>query len=311
MHLEILLLIFIIMATDIGRKIFLMYLFLGILSGFAQIQIQDAKVEEINQYALEAYAKIKSIKKMSQDVLQIYREMGATPKQIAIPYVFLSFLGYPNYFTVAPDQNVCIFMYFSSLEGKRKYIILAKLLEGANVARIIQNLGGSIEEYEGWTFFAKQKEDFKIIKDKKWMITYANGQSKNDIEFSIQPSIISLTKLGADRGLTEALKNLNETTGSININSTQILMDGVLNYKNQEPEFANWIKNSAQAGLTTKIMPKGKNEAEMHIVLERNNLSHLIHELRAKVSLFEQRSECNLYFTPINVNVKLKNKLNE
>lgn len=277
------------MVIAIKKRIILLSLILGILSGLMKIQAQDIPLQNMDPYSLEAYVKIKSIKKASQDALQIYREIGAEPKQIAACYIFLSLLGYPNYFSIAQDQNVCVFIYRSSQTAKRKYVFLTQLLEGNNVTKIIENLGASREDYQGWTFFAKRKEDFNLIKDKAWMIQYAKQQTNNDIEFNIQPTLFSLINLGDDKKLTDTLKNINEIKGLININDTQIVINGILNYENPIPAINDWlIKNLSQGGITTKIFPKSKKESEIYITLERNNLRNLIHELRAKISLFNQ-----------------------
>lgn len=279
------------MVIAIKKRIILIYIYavLSIVFGFIKAQAQDIPLQNMDPYSLEAYVKIKSIKKASQDALQIYREIGAEPKQIAACYIFLALLGYPNYFSIAQGQNVCVFIYRSSQTSKRKYVILTQLIEGNNVTKIVESLGASREDFQGWTFFAKRKEDFSVIKDKSWMTDYAKQQTNNDIEFNIQPTLFSRINFGDDKKLIDTLKNINEINGSININETQIVINGILNYENLIPTINDWlIKNLPQGGVTTKIFPKSKKESEIHITLERNNLRNLIHELRDKISLFHQ-----------------------
>ena len=240
---------------------------------------------EANEYSLEASIKIQSIRKTSQDLLQLYREIGATPQQVTFLFVFFSVLGYPNYPALAPDTNLCIFTYSSSNTCKRKYFIATKLVEGSNIQTILQNLGGNSETHSGRTFFTKHKEDFDLIKDKQSLLTFANDRPKSDIESIIKPSIISCTKLTEDRNFKDALRNIDKAQVSINVSDNQIETVSDFFYNKKGFDFADWlVKNLNKPGLVTKILQKDQNEMKANFFLERKTLSNLCNQLKEHIN---------------------------
>lgn len=247
-----------------------------------------ANERNTDQYTLESYAKIKSIKKTSQDALLMYRETGATSQQMAVPYVFLSLMGHPNYSGLSPDHNLCAFIYGTPIECKKKYIFMAKLLPTNNVRKIVESLGGAVEEYQGWTLFAKSRDDFKIIKDKKWFLTYANERAKADIEFGIKPDIIPLTKFKVDKKLDGILNNIDKSNWSMDVAEHQIVLEGVLNYKKKDSHLGNWLINNAnEPGMTTKVLYNRSRESKVRIDIGRKSLRSLFDQFRVRISSVE------------------------
>lgn len=261
----------------IKHKIFFSFIFFGCL---AMMQAQ-----EINEYTLESSIKIQSIRKTTQDLLQVYREIGATPQQVAVPFVFLSFLGYPSYPAIIPDTNVSIFVFSAPHSCKKKYIFLAKLVEGSNIQKILENLGSNSQIDSGWTFFAKDKEDFQLLNDKQSFIAFANDRAENEIEITTNPAILSCTKLTEDKNLSSALKNIDKAQISINILDNQIDMKSDFIYKKEGFDFADWlVKNVNQPGIVTKILDKNKNQVKANFLLERKSLTNLCNILREHIN---------------------------
>lgn len=244
--------------------------------------------QNTGQYALEGQVKIKSIKKTAQDALQMYREIGATPQQIAAPYMFLSFLGHPNYPAISPNENVCIFLYGSPNDCKKKYVFMAKLQEGNNLKKLAEGLGWAVEEHKGWSFFTKNKSDFQLIEDKHSLINYANGNIKSDLELNTKPSILALTKLKPDQDLHNVLSNVNKAVLNIDLPEGQIVIDGCFDHKQEKPCLSSWLeKNGNRWGLSTKITGQTPKESKVRISLERNAIGNFVNQLRTKVLSME------------------------
>lgn len=264
-------------SANIKLKVILFFIFFSCLGSLSYAQ-------EVNEYSLEASVKIQSIHKSTQDLLQIYREIGANPQQVAVCFVFLSFLGYPNYPALVQDSNVCILIYSSPNTCKRKYVILCKLVEGSNIQKILENLGYNSETYFGWTFFTK-KDDFNLVKDKQELLAFANDRAKNEIDITVKPSILSCTKLVEDKNLRDALKNINKAQFSVNVSDNQIDINSDFFYNKEGFDFADWlVKNINKPGLSTKIIQKDKTEIKANFLLERKSLSSLCNQLKEHVN---------------------------
>lgn len=247
-----------------------------------------AVAQNTDQYVLEGQVKIKSIGKTAQDALQMYREIGASSQQIAVPYMFLSFLGHPNYPAIYPNENVCIFLYGSPNDCKKKYVFMAKLQENNNLKKVAENLGWAVEEHKGWSFFTKNKSDFQLIEDKHSLINYANGNIKADLEFNTKPSILSLTKLKPDQDLHSVLSNVNKAVLNINLPEGQIIIDGCFDHKQEKPCLSAWLeKNANRWGLSTKITGQIRKESKVRIALERKDIGNFVNHLRTKVLSME------------------------
>ncbi len=240
------------------------------------------------QYTLESQVKIKSIKKTAQDALQMYREIGATPQQIAVPYMFLSFLGHPNYPTISQDSNVCILVYKSPVDLHRKYVIMAKLHPDNNLKKIAEGLGWNVEEYKEWSFFTKNKDNLQLIEDKNSLTNYAEKSIQTDIEFITIPSILSLTKLNPDKDLHHVLSNVNQAIFNIDLPENQILVHGSINHKQDKPHLSSWLENHTNCwGLSAKTINQNSKDSNVRISLERKEIPNFINQLRAKVLSIE------------------------
>lgn len=260
---------------------YIKHIFMGI-SFFMSLSC-IAVAQNPDNYTLESEIKIKSLQKTAQDTLQMYREIGATPQQIAIPYMSLSFLGHPSYPAIAPNTNICILIYKSPCDIQRKYIFMVRLQSDTNFRQIIQNLGWAVEDLQGWTFFTKSKSDFQLLDNKDQLIAYANQSIKTDIEFTTQPSILSLTRLTLDQDLTNALNNLNQAMLEIDLPEGQILINGSLNQKHHMPHLSSWLEKHGNCwGLNTKIINPTSNP-KVRISLQRKDIGNFINQLRAKV----------------------------
>lgn len=270
-----------IMRRYIKHKCIWICLFWGLLPGIIMAQ-------ETNQYSLEGQVKIKLINKTAQDALQLYREIGATPQQIATPYMFLAFLGHPNYPAASPNENICILIYGSPNEHKRKYVFMVKLQEANHIKRILEGLGWGMEEYQGWSFFTKNKSDFQVLKDKNGLVKFASEGIKSDVEFSVKPSIMSLTCLKPDKELNEALGNLDKAIWNIDLPEGQIVINGLFVYKQKGPSLATWLeKYGNRWGVNIKVIGQDHKESKIRISLERKDIGNFINQLRAKVLSME------------------------
>lgn len=242
-----------------------------------------AKAHDSHEYTLESQVKIKSIKKTAQDALQLYREIGATPQQIAVPYMFLSFLGHPSYPAILQDNDVCILVY-KSPDLCRKYVFMAKLHSDNNLKKIAEGLGWRVEEYKGWSFFAKNEDSLQLTQNKNDLINYAEKSINTDIEFNTKPSILSLTKLNPDKDLRDILTNVNQSTFNMDIHEGQILINASFNHKQEKPQLSSWLEKHANCyGLTTKIISQTFKDSTVCISLERKEIASFIDQLRARV----------------------------
>lgn len=271
----------------IKLKLFLISIFFLNLIPFVSAQ-DGRELQESNAstFSLEASAKKRSISKTTQDFIQLYRELGAQPKQIASAYMFLAFLGFPNYSSVAPESNLCIFVYGSPNRSSKKYILLAKLIPDSNIQKILENFGWTCEIHSGWAFLTKKKEDIGLIKDKQSVLNFANERSQNEIELTLNPSTLSRTLLIDDINLKEALKNSDKATLSINVFDNQIDINSEFSFSNNKEgfDFGDWlIKQSKEQnipGLATKILSKDKNALKVNITLERKALNNFCDRLQ-------------------------------
>lgn len=241
--------------------------------------------QEVSDYTLEASIKIKSIGKTTRDVFQIYRELGANPQEVAVPFVFFTFLGYPNYPAIVSESNVCIFVYGSHPDCKRKYIVATKIVQDSNIQKILERFGCNIEINSGWTFFTQKKEDFNLIKDKQAILAYANERGNNDIEITVKPSIIDCTRLIEDKNLKNALNSIDKAQLFLNVSDNQIDINSDFFYKKEGFDFSDWlVKISNKPGIITKILSKNKNEVKANSLIERKELNNLCNRLRDHIN---------------------------
>lgn len=283
------------MKNHIKTKFTYGYLFLAMLSStvmalnstthaITQNSPAPTVLPNHNHYNLEASLKIKCFSKTAQDTIQLYREIGATTQEIAAPYMFLSFLGHPNYPALSTDKSLCIFIYSSPPECERKYVFLAKL-QTPNLKKLIETLGWGVEDHQDWTFFTQYKDDFKLIKDKQSLVSFANEASKADIEFKMQPTIVSLTKLTGDKELKDVLNNLDSSVWQINLPEGQITLDGLLVHKlTSRQNLGSWFdKYGNRWGAKTKVVHPNSKESKVSISLERKDVPCFFNQLKAKV----------------------------
>lgn len=263
---------------------FITFLFFGVLT------LGHAMVQSGSGYSLEGYLKVRSLGKTAQDALQMYREIGATPQQVAIPYMILSCLGHPNYPGLLEGDNVCLFI-FSSLRGmERKYIIMAKLQEESNLKRIVEGLGWGVETYKGWSFFARERDDFQVMGERDRMVECASANIKCDLEFKMKPSIVSLTVWNGDKDLGVVLGSLKDMVWCIDVPAEEIVIEGTFCHVQPQEKgdyLKAWLeKHGNRWGMTAKFLSQGPVESRVRINLARKEVGDFFNQLKASSQVF-------------------------
>lgn len=264
----------------IKQKFLLFYLLFFSFTVFGQVS-----------YELEGKIKIKSFGKTAQEMLQMYREIGASPQELAGVYMMLSFLGHPHYPAIVQSNNVCLMIYGSvAPEIDHKYVIMVKLQKGGiiNLRQIVEGLGWVAEDCGDWTFFARSKGDFQMVGDKNALVQFASDEIGSDAEICIKPGMVSFIKLPLDKDFSAALGNLSSMVWNFCLQEGSIVLDGCLFYKKegQENLLSRWLERRGNCwGLKSRVICENAKESKVQMSLERVHLLSFFNQWRASVKL--------------------------
>ena len=229
-----------------------------------------------SDYQLEGKIKAPSMKKVMTESLKIAQEAGVPNQKLVVSFIFLSLLGHPNYSYVEPNHNVCAFIYFSPKEGRRKYVIMAKLKDASTFRRVVDGVGWSMTDFAGWSFFTKKKEDAPSKKDMASLIDYAKVPTANDLEleftsygrpFFYKDHLSDLDKLAA---------NIDRSLWNFNISEDKILMNSLLKYRSKKGASLNdWLQGALSDATVKDIPAKGTDHSNVEVTIVRKQLNGL------------------------------------
>lgn len=233
---------------------------------FFNVLIQATATAE--DFTLEAYVKVRSMKEMAPKVMTIAKESQISMQKLAIPFFVLGVMGHPNYPSIQ-DGNVA-WLIFRESDGSKHSFFLGKLVPNSNLENAVKALGWGIESYKGWTIIGKKASSIQKIANKDYLISFMQNTPKTGLEFFFFNKESTIPK-NLDAKWVIAVMSLKTAQLSLDIHEKDISILGKLHSKEGE-SLDSFLGKLSKIPFTKKSIHPLNDQASVAITIDRADL---------------------------------------